>query len=259
MATGRPPASWRKAFIGPNGLRAGWRLVIFNLIFFLLTGLAALIFKRGLGIRQVTFTPVLFLLVEAVYLLCGWLSVTLMARLERRPLAVYGVPWRKAFGGFFWEGTIWGFVSVFVLVGLIALAGGYRLNGLALRGWEILFFPLLWLLAILVASWFEELVFRGYELYTLATGIGFWPAALILSAIFGFLLHYAEKPNETLVDGFSVTLVALFFALTVRRTGSIWFAAGWHFAFNFTPWPCSVSPIPAIRAACLRPSTCSSR
>jgi hypothetical protein len=60
----------------------------------------------------------------------------------------------------------------------------------------------------------------------------FWPAAILLSAIFGFYLHYAQKPNETLVDGLSVSLIALFFCFTVRRTGSLWFAIGWHWTFN---------------------------
>jgi membrane protease YdiL (CAAX protease family) len=119
------------------------------------------------------------------------------------------------------------------VAGLMALAGGYSVRGLALRGSDILLYALLWAAAFLLASLVEELVFRGYELFTLASGIRFWPAAVVLSTLFGFYLHYAQKPNETLVDGLSVSLIALFFCLTVRRTGNLWFAIGWHWAFNF--------------------------
>jgi hypothetical protein len=90
----------------------------------------------------------------------------------------------------------------------------------------------LWALAFLAIGLGEEVYFRGYPLATLTRGIGFWPAALLLSGIFG-ALHYFEKPMETWMDFTSVGLLGLFVCLSVRLTGSIWFAIGWHFTFNF--------------------------
>src|SRR2546430_4601724 len=44
----------------------------------------------------------------------------------------------------------------------------------------------------------EELAFRGYPQFTLASRIGFWRAAALLSLLFGGL-HYFVKPMEDLV------------------------------------------------------------
>ncbi len=73
----------------------------------------------------------------------------------------------------------------------------------------------------------EEFLFRGYPLVTLSRGMGFWPAAILLSAVFG-AAHYYLKPMETWIDGVSVGLYGLFWCLTFRRTGSLWFAIGFH-------------------------------
>ena len=57
--------------------------------------------------------------------------------------------------------------------------------------------------------------------------MGFWLAALVLAALFG-ASHYFLKPMESWRDGVSVALYGLFWALTLRRTGSLWFAVGFH-------------------------------
>ena len=42
---------------------------------------------------------------------------------------------------------------------------------------------------------FEEFLLRGYSLFTLARGIGFWPAALVLSGAFG-LIHLETEESS---------------------------------------------------------------
>jgi len=58
--------------------------------------------------------------------------------------------------------------------------------------------------------------------------MGFWPAVLALSALFG-ALHYLLKPDETWIDGASTGLLGLLLFLSIRRTGDICLAAGFHF------------------------------
>jgi uncharacterized protein len=224
--------SLRKVFFGPWGLRAGWRLLIFNAAFMVFGILMKLILVPLVG-KDPDWTARNFLLIEAVSLAGAAACVLLMALIERRRFTAYGLTRRGAFGHLFWEGGLWGLTTVGTVVGVMALAGGYSVRGLALKGSDLVVAALLWAAAFLLASLMEELVFRGYELFALASGIRFWPAAVVLSALFGFYLHYAQKPNETLVDGLSVSLIALFFCLTVRRTGDLWFAVGWHWTFNF--------------------------
>jgi hypothetical protein len=224
--------SLRTVFSGPWGLRAGWRLLIFNVVFYLFGILMKLILVPVLG-QDPEWTAASFILIEGVSLAGSAACVFLMSRIERRRFADYGFPRRGAFGRLFWEGSLWGLATIGAVVAVMALAGGYAVHGLALKGADILVSTILWAAGLLIASLLEEIVFRGYELFTLASGIRFWPAAAVLSAIFGFYLHYAQKPNETLIDGLSVTLIALFFCLTVRRTGNLWYAIGWHWTFNF--------------------------
>ncbi len=183
--------------------------------------------------KEPEWTAANFFLIEAVSLAGSVACVYLMAKIERRRFADYGFTRRGAFGRLFWEGGLWGLATIGAVVAVMALAGGFSVRGFALKGTDLIFSTFLWAAGFLVASLLEEIVFRGYQLFTLASGIRFWPAAVALSAFFGFYLHYAQKPNETLVDGLSVTLIALFFCLTVRRTGNLWFAIGWHWTFNF--------------------------
>lgn len=227
------PGRLRAIFIGPWGLRAGWRLLIFNAVFFIVVGVVMKLALVPLVGGDPDWTARNFLIIEAFSLAGAAACVLLMAKIERRRFADYGLARRGAFGRLFWEGGLWGLATIGAVVGVMALAGGYSVRGLAVRGAEAAVSAVLWAGAFLIASLMEELVFRGYELFTLASGIRFWPAAVVLSAIFGFWLHYAQKPNETLADAFSVSLIALFFCLTVRRTGNLWFAVGWHWTFNF--------------------------
>jgi hypothetical protein len=220
-----------RVFIGPHGLRAGWRLLIFNVAFMLAGVLMKAILVPVIG-SDPEWTAPNFLLIEAVSLAGAALCVLLMARIERRRFTDYGLGRVRPFGLLFWEGSLWGLATVGTVVGVMALAGAYAVRGLAIGGFGLVRSAVLWAAAFLLAGFLEELVFRGYELFTLASGIRFWPAAVVLSALFGFYLHYAQKPNETLVDGLSVSLIALFFCFTVRRTGSLWFAIGWHWTFN---------------------------
>ena len=152
---------------------------------------------------------------------------------ERRSLQAYGIPpLRNAFGRQFWIGAVWGIVSTSALIGLIAVFGGYRVLGLAIHGRELWYFTAIWLIANLLIGFAEELQFRAYLLATIADGIGFWLAAILLSIGFG-ALHYFFKPHERWEDFASTGLLGLFMCLTLRRTGSLAFAIGFHAAFDF--------------------------
>jgi len=96
-----------------------------------------------------------------------------------------------------------------------------------LHGQALFNSALLWAAAFLFLSFAEEFAYRGYSQTTLADGMGFWPAAIVLSAIFG-AVHYFFKPMENWMDGLSVGLFGLFWCYTLWRTGTLWFAIGFH-------------------------------
>ena len=59
-----------------------------------------------------------------------------------------------------------------MVVGLMAVSGGYRILGLAIQGGELWYFTGLWIVANLLIGFSEEIQFRAYLLSTLAEGIG---------------------------------------------------------------------------------------
>jgi membrane protease YdiL (CAAX protease family) len=77
----------------------------------------------------------------------------------------------------------------------------------------------------------EEFAFRGYLQFTLTSGMGFWPSAILLSALFG--LAHAGNPGETKFGLLSVVLFGLLFCLFLRRTGNLWWAVGFHAGWDW--------------------------
>ena len=73
---------------------------------------------------------------------------------------------------------------------------------------------------------FEEFWLRGYSQFTLARGIGFWPAAATLSCAFG--LSHLRNGGEHWPGLLAAAFIGFFFCLTLRRTGNLWFAVGFH-------------------------------
>jgi len=215
-------------FVGRTGLRAGWRLLAFLSMGWLLgRGLDWLV-THLLGYHYSSdWNPYDFLVDEGSTFAIALFAAWVMSKIERRRFEDYGLALRGRYGRLFAEGLVWGFAPSLVIVLLIAAAGGASFYGLALAGKAFVLSAALWGAAMLLVGFAEEFLFRGYAQFTLATGVGFWPAAVALSALFG-LVHYFGKPMESWRDGVSVGLYGLFWCFTLRRTGSLWFAIGFH-------------------------------
>jgi uncharacterized protein len=227
------PSNVRNVFFNSRGLRAGWRLLIFVGIVVGLGFLANWSLPKLFQVKPRAFLdPIEMISDELQGLIQVLIATWIMARIERRRFADYGIPVRNAFGRDYWVGLAWGMASTSLLVGLIAAFGGYRILGLAIHGGALWYFLGLWTIANLLIGFAEEIQFRGYLLATLADGIGFWAAAILLSVGFG-ALHYFLKPHERWEDFASTGLLGLFMCLTLRRTGSLAFAIGFHAAFDF--------------------------
>jgi CAAX protease family protein len=101
-----------------------------------------------------------------------------------------------------------------------------------LHGTALLRATLLWALASLAIGFAEEFLFRGYPQFILTQGMGFWLAAVCISFLFG-ASHYFMKPYERWPDWASTSLLARLICLTLRRTGDLRFAIGFHAPFDF--------------------------
>jgi len=214
-------------------IRAGWRLLIWLAI---LASVASVLQLAVIAIFHPAdgpfLDPVRLITGDVLLIIPAFIATIIMKRIERRSWRDYYWPASNFFGALFWKGVLWGLAAISVDVGLIAAFGGYRITGLTIAGPTLLRYSLLWLLAALMIGAVEEFAFRSYQLRTLADGIGFWPASLVLSVAFG-ALHYFGKPYERWEDWVSVSFLALFGCLTVRRTGTLAFVIGWHAAFDW--------------------------
>jgi uncharacterized protein len=77
----------------------------------------------------------------------------------------------------------------------------------------------------------EEGLHRGYAFVQACRAIAFWPAAVLGSG--WFLLGHIGNPGETLPGLIVAGLFGLALAYSLLRTGSLWFALGFHAAWNF--------------------------
>jgi membrane protease YdiL (CAAX protease family) len=161
----------------------------------------------------------------------AFVPALLMARMEKRPFGAYGLPAQEAFRRNFWVGALWGFAAISILLLAIEGVGDFSIGGLALHGARILKFGVLWAIVFLCVGFFEEFLMRGYSQFTLTQGVGFWPAAILLSLAFGAL--HLGNAGENRTGIVAVVMIALFFCLTLRRTGNLWFAVGFHAAFDW--------------------------
>ena len=234
------PSGFRKVFVGPNGIRAGWRLAMFVLLF---AALQFLIVRRGIELIPAVAAiasqaqtggvegPQFSLLFDGASLALVFLAAGIMSRIEKRPFSAYGIPWSGAFGKMFWQGALWGLVfETFTMLAISAFRG-FTFGTFSLAGTALAKFAILWAIGFVLVGMLEEFLFRGYAQFTLASGIGFWPAALFLSALFGAL--HLSNPGEGWVGALSVSLFGVFGCLTLRRTGSLWFAIGLHAAGDY--------------------------
>lgn len=236
-------------FLGSEGLRAGWGIAIFVLLFGFGMGLQVLVLKR-LGALPPAgphgISPRITLLNEALPLLLILALTALLARLEDRPVAAYGLGSQRKLvqcAG----GVASGVAALSLLVLLLAAAGSLHFDGRLLSTSAALRYGLEWAGCFLLVGLFEELFLRGYLQFTLARGLsaifghlfdtqhsgalGFWTAALLLSLLFG--AGHNGNPGESPLGLLSATLAGLVFCLSLWRTGSLWWAIGFHSAWDW--------------------------
>lgn len=227
--SGKPPSG--RKFSNKSDLASGWRLLMYVAIFFVLWSTALFVLTFVMRPEIGVFSPGYQAVGELVSFLAAILSAWIMSRFEEIPLGEYGLPVRKASGKLFGQGCVFGFCEIVALMGLIAAFGDYSFGMLSEHGAAIAKWAIFWAFFFLVVGLFEEFFFRGYTLYTLKEGIGFWPAAVLLSLGFGAV--HLRNNGEGWVGVTSVALVGLFWSFTLKRTGSLWFAVGMHASFDF--------------------------
>lgn len=216
----------RHIFVGPNGIRAGWRLLIYSIFAAVILGVFFHVALHTSPLRVPAFRLGELLPRELIALFAVLAAAAIMARIEHRRFGSYGLPWKRALGARFCEGVVWGFAALTVILLILRATHSFSFGTAELHSGEFLLYALGWGGYFLAVGLYEEFSFRGYPQFTLETGMGFWPAAFLLSAIFA-AAHLAN-PGENLIGVLQVFVIAILLCLSLRRTGSLWFAVALH-------------------------------
>ena len=216
-----------EVFIGPYGLRAGWRFFLFAMIVGVLIVMLSMVSRSashwlGSNASHVADNWIGFISTVA--------AMWIMGKVEGKPVWGYGfaAPHRARN---LVTGAAAGFAALSILMGLLMLAGGYRLDPAELQGAEALRWGAYWAVLFLGVALTEECLIRSYALFSLSQGIGFWPAAAILSCLFG--AGHLGNSGEEWIGIVNAMLAGLVFSFSVKWTGSLWWAIGCHMTWDW--------------------------
>ncbi len=251
-----PAAPRNRIFFGDDGLRAGWSIALFLAPFLSLFAIGWLALhyhlvptphtsKTG---KDLALTPTLAIIGEGVQFVLVAGAALLMSLIERRSFGRYGLTPHRMLPDFS-IGLVWGLLMLSLLIGTLRLTHHLSFDGLALHGFPALTYALKWAFAFLFVGLFEEFFFRGYLQFTLARGvagivrtlspanphahlISFWVSAFLLS---GCIFAYTHTGNhgENPAGILAVALAGAVFAFSLWRTGSLWWAIGFHTAWDW--------------------------
>jgi uncharacterized protein len=222
------PSVFHRVFYGPSELRAGWRLCIFLTIVIASINASNFMVRRVLsGADDTALFLVRELLDFLIFLLASWM----MGRIESRTIAEYGLPWHQIFRAQFWQGAVLGFAAITSLLLVMRIVGVFSFGTIALRGADVWKWAIGYALVFVLVALREEFRARGYALFTLSTGIGFWPAAILSSAFFGY--SHRGNTGEDWIGLFNAGLFGLLACFLLRRTGNLWMPIGLHMAFDW--------------------------
>jgi uncharacterized protein len=222
------PSYVRTVFLGPGGLRPGWGFAFYVAMFYPLQFVAQRwVGSFDLGASGLWST----MLAEAAMLAAAVFPALVLMRVEHRPWDIYGLPRHSAFGRLFWAGMAWGFASITLLLSVMYGLRIFDIGHLVLHGLRIWKFAIFWAVFFLLVGLFEEFLLRGYTQFTLTRAIGFWPAAVLLSCMFGVI--HLQNAGEQWPGLLAAATIGFFFCLTLRRTGTLWFAVGFHMAWDW--------------------------
>lgn len=197
-------------------------LVIGFLFFGILYGLTA---AAATAYQPLRNTPLQLMITLACAALAVFAYKLFQRWLERREDAEFAL---ADAGKELGLGLAIGFLLFSLMVGIVALLGGFGIDGLRGMGrfWSVL--------SLSIASGlFEEVMFRGIAFRQIEAMAGSWVALALTSAFFG--ASHLANPDATLFAAFAIAVEAgILLGAAYMLTRRLWLAAGIHAAWNFT-------------------------
>jgi uncharacterized protein len=281
------PRDFDSVFIGPHGLRAGWSILLFAGLYYLLREIiGTLFYAAGLIHDTPPDSAGAVLIAEFVPFLALVCAALIMVLIEDRRILSYNLAGPRRVRHFV-SGLAAGFAALSLLVAALAWGGWLHLGPTSLPAAQALLNGALWAIAFLLIGSVEEGLFRCYSLSTLTRGINFWwalaaqiglciylaltgggngawgvylaaatgffpclifhqksaahpesrargafwQAAWVTSSFFGF--YHTSNNGENWIGVFAAAFIGFVFCVSVRVTGSAWWAIGCHAAWDW--------------------------
>ena len=173
----------RWIFMGAQGLRAGWSVLIFVALLVLFAQAISFVALRVHVVSKgSSFSIRNQFAGELITFLAMLGAGTIVALIERRSILDYNLRGPRRLPHFV-SGLAAGFGALSALVGALAWGGWLHFGPVALSGKQIFIYGLAWAGVFLLVGFVEEGTMRCYFLFTLTRGLNFWIAAGINGAI----------------------------------------------------------------------------
>jgi membrane protease YdiL (CAAX protease family) len=229
----------KKIFVNPNSgiIRAGWRILIFLILFIVLNLSLTFVVREILGrlkgggllwfiLLGISATFAAFLSrkyidkesLTSLGLRFNWLAILdIIIGIVTGGLIMAGMYFTMLFAGLIkFEGFSWWMehdvtTTSFTSAGILTMLGV--------------------LLQFIVVAWWEELVFRGIILQNITKGLGLKLGVLISTILFG--LGHFGNPDATILSTFLIMLTTLQLVYAYLKSGQLWLPIGLHLGWNF--------------------------
>jgi hypothetical protein len=269
---------------GSQGIRVGWSVALFLVLFFLVAAVLSLIvgllWPIFLDAKPTELTAGTAIVQELIQVLALIGAGAICALIERRRILDYNLSGSHRLRHFL-VGAVGGFAALSALAGGLYAGGWLHIGPTSLSSMAILRYGALWAFSFLLTGLGEEGMTRCYMLFTLTRGVnywwalgsvasfslfaflnshgsgaggvylmaalgvvpclllhlrksqsaGFWEAAWLTSTFFGYV-HTFNK-GETWIGIFSAAAIGFVFCVSVRLTGSAWWAIGFHASWDW--------------------------
>lgn len=229
----------KNLFINPNSqaLRAGWRILIFILIFVIINVSLTVGVRTILGSLKGGGT--------LWFTLLG-ISATLAAYISRKyidksNLTSLGLKLDRAAALDVISGVINSALVMFAIYITMFFTGLIEFKGFSWWADSVgtntqfstaaIPIVLALILKFVIVAWWEELTFRGMILQNILKGMGPIWAVVISTILFG-LIH-AGNPDATILSTLYIILTTLQLVYAYFKTGQLWLPMGLHLGWNF--------------------------
>jgi uncharacterized protein len=228
-----------RIFVGPRGIRAGWKVLIFFLLFALVAIALHPLVRHGRVNPKLPLPARVVVPQEFLGMLAVLIATAIMAKwIDRKPWGYFGMPLRNAFRSSFWLGAALGLGVLAVQLEIMHLAGWFDFGTIELHGASIIKYGAVWALMFFFTGVTEEGVLRGYVQRVTTDGLSrlpgnwsFWASALIFSVMFA--AGHLGNPGENKFGIFMVFVDGMTMCFSLWRTGDLWFAIGNHAAWDW--------------------------